>query len=317
MYAVDGEMFHVEQILGSHLMLRSMALAVERERVGHAYIFSGGKGFGKKMLSWHFAKAILCNNPNRGLACGNCKSCKTCDSGNNPDLVFVQGQKDALNVGEIRDMIADLAVMPHGGHRRVYIIPNADKMNQQAQNALLLSLEDGPKHAIFMLLAEGFGGFLPTILSRCIGYKIPPLSTDAITQYLQNQGIPQNKAQIAASFSKGGMGRAKTLLNDEKFADIYTTTINLAQTISGMNVAELFTTAKELEEKKEYILDILDILQMFYRDELITFYNVDFLYKIHAITDAREKLQANCNFLITIEILLLKLGGEYIEKTYR
>jgi len=311
-------MFHVKQILGNELTLRSMASAVGHRRISHAYIFCGGKGFGKKMLARHFAKAVLCHSPNDGMACGGCKSCKTCDSGNNPDLVFVQSEKSALSVGEVRsNLLADLAVLPHGGERRVYIIQNADMMNHQAQNALLLSLEDGPKHAVFMLLATGLGGFLPTILSRCVEYKIPPLGTGVIVQHLMGQGVPQDKAQIAAEFSGGGVGRALTLLDDEEFAQIRTTTINLAQTISGMGIAEIFATAKELEQQKEHIIDILDILQMLYRDALVTFYDVDALHKIHAITDAREKLRANCNFLMTVELLLLKLGGKYNEETYR
>ena len=197
----------MKRIFGNELILRSMELSVAGGRVGHAYIICGGRGFGKKTLASHFAKAILCHDPQGGLPCGVCKSCKTCDTGNNPDLVFVQSEKDALTVGEVRsNLLGDLAVTPQVGDRRVYIIRNADKMNHQAQNAMLLSLEDGPKHAVFLLLAGGLGGFLPTILSRCIEYKIPPLSTDVIVKHLQEQGFDGDKVRVAADFSGAAWG---------------------------------------------------------------------------------------------------------------
>jgi len=302
----------VEQISGNELILRSMQLSVANGRVGHAYIICGGKGFGKKTLARHFAKAVLCHAPRSGLSCGVCKSCKTCDTGNNPDLVYVQSEKDALSVGEVRgSLLADLAVTPQTGERRVYIIQNADKMNHAAQNAMLLSLEDGPKHAVFLLLAEGLGGFLPTILSRCVEYKIPPIDTDLIGQHLQKQGVDPNKAQIAANFSQGGIGRALALLDDEEFAARREMVLKLAQTITNMDIVEIFAAAKELEAHKEHISDIFDILQMHFRDRLVTNPNTDDVGKIHAISSAREKLRANCNFLMTLEILLLKLGGKY------
>ena len=302
----------MKHILGNELILRSMQLSVAGGRVGHAYIICGGKGFGKKTLAGHFAKAILCHAPEGGLPCGICKPCKTCDTGNNPDLVFVQSEKSVLSVGEVRDnLLADLAVTPQVSQRRVYVIRNADKMNHQAQNAMLLSLEDGPKHAVFLLLAEGLGGFLPTILSRCIEYKIPPLSTDVITKHLEEQGFDSKKAPVAADFSGGGIGRALTLLNDEEFTIRHEMTLNLAKTITNMGIAGIFAAAKELETHKEHIKDIFDILQIHYRDKLVANPEMDTLQKIHAINSAREKLQANCNFLMTTEILLLKLGGKY------
>lgn len=308
-------MFHVKRFLGSRLILRSIQLSVARGRVGHAYIICGGKGFGKKTLATHFAGAILCNSPVDGLACGACKACKTCESGNNPDLVFVQSEKVALSVGEVRDkLLADLAVSPDGGERRVYVIQNADKMNPQAQNAMLLSLEDGPKHAVFLLLAEGLGGFLPTILSRCVEYKIPPLGEDIVAGYLIEQGVAPDKAKIASKFSQGGIGRALALLGDEDFAKRWEFVLDLVQSIISKDIVEIFAAAKELEQYKDHIEDVLDIMQMFYRDALIEFLDPDALHKIHAISNTRERLRANCNFLMCMEVLLLKLGGKYEEK---
>ncbi|MDR2168316.1 MAG: DNA polymerase III subunit [Clostridiales bacterium] len=305
-------MFHVEHnfnnILGSDLIKRSMTASVARGRISHAYIICGEAGFGKRALAQSFAKAILCYAPTGGHACGICASCKTFESGNNPDLVVIAPIKASLGVDEMRDdIIANLSVLPFASSKRVYIIEQAHKMTHPAQNAMLLSLEDGPKHAVFLLLANHLGAFLPTLLSRCISYKIPPLPQNAIEEHLRQRGISPEKAQIGAWFSGGGIGRALALAQDEDFMELRRMALELARSAAQMSIPEIFAAAKNLEEHKDNIHDFLDILKLHYRDELISTLCPRLLAKIRAIDDTKEKLARNCPFLLCMEILLLKL----------
>ena len=307
-------MFHVEQehdfenIVGGDLIKRAMAASVARGRVSHAYIICGGAGYGKAIYAHAFAKAILCADPMDGQCCGTCTSCRTYDSGNNPDVVVIEPKKATLGVNEVREeIVAGLAVLPYSSTKRIYIIKDAHKMTPAAQNAMLLSLEDGPKHAVFMLLATNLEAFLPTILSRCVTYKIPPLSTGTIQTHLTKKGIAPDTAQMAAGFAGGGIGRALKLATDTDFMTLRQTTLTLAKNITTMDTAQIFAAAKDLENHKDSIHDILDILKLHYRDSLITG-NLNHLPKIQAIDDTKEKLAANCPFLLSIEMLLLNLS---------
>ncbi|MCL2169977.1 MAG: DNA polymerase III subunit [Defluviitaleaceae bacterium] len=307
-------MFHVEreqgfaQIIGGELIKRAMAASVARGRVSHAYIICGGAGFGKSMFANAFAKAILCASPMDGQGCGTCTSCRTYDSGNNPDVIVVEPKKATLGVGEVREeIVAGLAVLPYSSTKRIYIIKDAHKMTPSAQNAMLLSLEDGPKHAVFLLLATNLEAFLPTILSRCITYKIAPLSTDTIRTHLTKKGIAPDIASFAADFANGGMGRALRLATDQDFMQLRQTTLALAKNAATMDIPQIFATAKELEQHKDNIADILDILKLHYKDKLITG-DFDCLAKIQAIDNTKEKLTANCPFLLCMEMLLISLS---------
>jgi len=311
-----------ENILGNELIKQSMAASVALNRVSHAYIISGAAGSGKKLLAYSFAKAILCKNkfpslegrtPKAEVVCGVCRSCKTADSGNNPDLVFIAPQKASLGIDEVREsIIENLAVLPYEADKRVYIINDAHKLTPAAQNAMLLTLEDGPEFAVFLLLADSLGNFLPTMLSRCIQYKTRPLDEGVISSYLEGAGlgISRDTAKVAAGFAHGSLGRALALATDEDFTALRAMTLDLAQRLEGMDVAEVFAAAKGLEQHKEQINDVLDILKMYYRDVLVLQENVEkTINKIHAIDDIKEKLKSNCNFLLCMEILLLKCSG--------
>jgi len=306
-------MFHVEhsfcKILGNDLIKRSMLTAVAGGRVSHAYIISGGAGFGKTMLAHAFAKAALCFSPQGGSTCNACTSCKTYDSGNNPDVVFVSPQKASFGVDDVRDnVVADLSILPYSSSRRVYILSKAHTMTPAAQNALLKSLEDGPAHIMFILLSNGLEAFLPTILSRAITYKIPPLSQQLVYKFLVDNTIEHEKAKTAAWFCEGGLGRALKIATDKDFDLLRQNILEIAKNIESMGIVEIFATARSLEAYKDDVHDILSILKLYFRDELIQ-NQPRFLAKIDALDDAKEKLSRNCPFLLCMEIMLLRLAG--------
>jgi len=290
-----------DSILGNDVIKRSMMAAIRHERVPHASIICGGAGFGKRMLAGAFARAVLCFAPVDGAACGTCTSCRTFDTGNNPDLVRIAPQKSTLGVDEVRSsIVADLAVLPYSSTKRVYIIEAAHKMTIPAQNAMLLTLEEGPRHAVFILLANNIESFLPTILSRCVLYKIPPLSEGIIAA---------RTSAVAARFAQGSLGRALQLNADENFMQLRQMTLDLATNIANMDIPAIFAAAKDLEQHKVNIHDTLDILKLHYRDNMLAG-DPAAVAHINAIGVTLEKLAANCPFLLCMETLLLKLSGE-------
>jgi len=317
-------MYDFGDIIGNEGIIRALKAAILRDQVGHAYIFSGAAGCGKKLLALAFTKAILCGSGNEDMpACNACASCKTLETGNHPDVVFVRPSKKSMGVDDIRQQVLEnAAIMPYSSSRRVFIIQNADLMTVAAQNALLKTLEDGPKHAVFILLAQNGGAFLPTIVSRCVTYKIPPLADGAVQDYLARQGdlakrgIEQKVAKTAAAHAGGSIGRGMALAADEGFMLLHKAMSELADELDNKDIPGIFEAAKSLESHKEHISDALDMLALYYRGLMVSKCGADGLaydyvkgavQKIRAIDNARYRLSRNCNFLLTMEVMLLEM----------
>ncbi len=190
----------------------------------HAYIIDGPEGSGKHTAAMQTAMAILCENKGRGgfsLPCGICVSCKKISAGFSTSVEFVNRRKEAtLQVKPIRDMLAGVSYLPEDGDYKIYIIEEAEKMTPQAQNALLLTLEEPPAHAVFILLTADSGALLETIRSRAHILKTETLSAQFIlkTLYrLSRDGVisenDDKKLKSAASAAMGSLGNAIALCN--------------------------------------------------------------------------------------------------------
>lgn len=140
----------------------------ETGRLSHAYIISGPKGSGKEDAAKYLAAAMVCSGAGK-RPCGVCADCRKAASGIHPDVITVtreEGKKE-LTVDIMRQVRADASVMPNEAERKVYIISEADLMNDSAQNAMLKVLEEPPAYAAFLLLAENASMLLQTVRSRC------------------------------------------------------------------------------------------------------------------------------------------------------
>ncbi len=148
------------------------------KRFSHAYMLVGPEGPERDEAARRLAAALLCSAPDP--PCGQCRDCRKAAMGVHPDLVTVErqtGEKGLhreILVDQIRQMTADAAVAPNEAGRKVYVIAQADRMNAQAQNALLKALEDPPGHACFILCTAAADALLPTVRSRCVrGGDVP------------------------------------------------------------------------------------------------------------------------------------------------
>ena len=145
--------------------------------LSHAYIVSGPEGSGKRVLARLLAAAMLCTSSGE-KPCGRCGPCLKVQKGLHPDVSAVTGPGEGkpIAVDQVRTLRADAYVRPNEAERKVYILEGADQMNASAQNALLKLLEEGPRFAVFLLLARNSGALLETVRSRC--EEIPLLPAD-------------------------------------------------------------------------------------------------------------------------------------------
>ena len=155
-----------KDVVGHKDILKYISSAVENNRVSHAYILNGERGSGKKMLANLFAMTLLCETGDNE-PCGKCHSCKQAERGNHPDIIRVTHEKpNSISVDDIRTQVNNTVdIKPYQGPYKVYIIPQADMMTPQAQNAILKTIEEPPSYAVFLLLTENAETLLPTINS--------------------------------------------------------------------------------------------------------------------------------------------------------
>ena len=321
------------EIIGHEQIIENLKNAICYEKISHAYIFNGPDLSGKKMLAEAFAMALQCEKE-QSFGCMECHSCKQAISHNHPDIIYVSHEKpNTIGVDDIRTQVnSDIGIKPYSSKYKIYIIDEAEKMNPQAQNALLKTIEEPPSYGILMLLTTNADGFLQTILSRCITLNLRGVKTEVIKKYLMTHyQKPDYLADICATFSQGNVGKAIQLASSEEFNVLKAAVLALLKKTEELDVADISVTARELSEYKPQIDEYLDLMTMWFRDVL--YYKAaedvdNLIYKdevfdikkqaarrsyhgieeiLDQIQTARTRIKANVNFELTMELLLLAI----------
>ncbi|MEQ2843082.1 DNA polymerase III subunit delta' [Dorea longicatena] len=322
-----------KDVVGHKDILKYISSAVENNRVSHAYILNGERGSGKKMLANLFAMTLLCET-GANEPCGKCHSCKQAESGNHPDIIRVTHEKpNSISVDDIRTQVNNTVdIKPYQGPYKVYIIPQADMMTPQAQNAILKTIEEPPSYAVFLLLTENAETLLPTINSRCVMLKLRNIKDTLIKKYLmENLEIPDYKADMCTAFAQGNMGRAIMLANSDHFNEIREEAVQLLKHISEMELNEIVAAVKNISVYKLEITDYLDIIMIWYRDVLLykatkeidkvvfkdqlqsikeqarksSYEGIELI--LESLEKAKARLKANVNFDLVMELLFLTI----------
>jgi DNA polymerase-3 subunit delta' len=319
------------EIIGHKQEITHLQQAIDSGKVSHAYIFSGDKGTGKNHLAEAFAQTLQCTSDGE-RPCGVCHSCHQAESGNHPDIIHVTHEKPAsIGVEDVREqLVGDVQIRPYNGKYKIYIIPDAEKMTVQAQNAILKTIEEPPSYAVILLLTTNSETLLDTIRSRCVTLNLKPVPDELVKLYLMEViQVPDYEADICVAFAQGNVGKAVRLASSEDFAAIKDSAMYLIKNAGRMEVSELIEYVKDIQQFKVTIQDYLDILALWYRDmvyfkatrdingivfrdelrtirdtvKICSYEGVEEVMK--AIENAKTRLNANVNFDLTMELLFL------------
>lgn len=268
-----GFFMKFQNMVGQEQTIKHLQNVIQMKKVSHAYIIQGEAGSGKKMLANTFATALQCENLQLPIVepCGHCASCKQAASQNHPDIRRVTHEKATIGVDDIRlQLNNDILIRPYKGPYKIYIIEEAEKMTEQAQNAILKTIEEPPDYAVILLLTVNAKLLLPTILSRCILLNLHSVARDEIKQLLiKHHGISDYMAEIAADFADGVPGKAIAYAQSSEFISQKEEIIYILRHFDTISSQELYKKIKEWAGRKSEILDLLSFIHLWFRDILI------------------------------------------------
>ena len=324
----SGDKMNFEQFIGQEKIKKALKEIVQQKKLSHAYMFEGLDGMGKATLSKIFIQAVLCEDTSDS-PCGKCQSCIKFSSGNHPDFFTVSPKALSIGIDEIRKLQDDIIIKPIESEKKVYLIEQADKMTEQAQNCLLKTLEEPPGDSLLILCVKNAGAMLRTIQSRCVSIKFEAYKTEEIEAVLRKHNISNEESLgFASAFSQGVLGKAFLLVSDE-FMQVREDILNFLSSIYGSRIENIIKTSSYFETKKDIIGEIFDIISSWYRDLavckasgnerlLINFDKKDIILKnienyseqdivriVKKIEEARRDIKRNVNLPMVLDNMLI------------
>ena len=316
-------------VIGQSVAVSFLKRTLTAGKLGHAYIFEGIPGCGKRTTALALVEALFCGGTE---GCGNCPSCRKLASLQHPDLHLVEPERAVIKIDQIRELQRELALRPYEAPRKACIIADADRLNLASGNALLKTLEEPPGDALLILITANLGGVLPTIISRCQRLRFQPLTEQAIEERLVELGKEPGLARVASSMAGGSLTKALEACTEETLARRGTLLEQLTA-LSLDDIASLLKTAESLAADKEAAMEALDVIVTFLRDLLIyqsggdSIVNRDQLSLIERqalglsrqeITErlertlaTRQALLRNVNTRLALEVLFMNFAGEH------
>jgi len=259
-------------LVGQRRAIESLRAAASGHGMSHAFLFIGPPGSGRSNAAVAFAAALQCEQEPPG--CGTCHSCHTVLTGSHADVTVVRTDRLSIGVDEVRDLVRRSALAPVGRRRQVMIVEDADRLTDQAANALLKAIEEPSERTVWMLCAPTVEDLLPTIRSRCRLVTLTTPSVEEVADFLsRTDGVDPALASYCARASQGHIGRARALARDEgarnRRKEVVSIPARLTSLASCMNAAQ--NLVETTQEEADLLTGELDARE---RADLDTSYGV-------------------------------------------
>ena len=239
-------------VVGQQSITSTLKNAIERGQLAHAYLFCGPRGVGKTTCARIFAKAINCLSPVGAEACNECESCRAFNEGRSMNIHELDAASNN-SVDDIRSLIEQVRIMPQIGKYSLFIIDEVHMLSQQAFNAFLKTLEEPPKHAIFILATTEKHKIIPTILSRCQVYDFNRIKVEDSVAYLKHiadkEGVryDEESLNLIAQKADGGMRDALSMFDKAvSFCNAELQYKEVAQTLNVLDYDTYFSMTELL-----------------------------------------------------------------------
>jgi len=207
-----------EDVLGQNHVTQTLQNAIKANRVAHAYLFSGPRGVGKTSVARILAKALNCQDGPTAVPCNQCTSCREITQGVSLDVQEIDGASNR-GIDDIRELRENIKYLPAHGRYKIYIVDEVHMLTGEAFNALLKTLEEPPKHALFIFATTELNKVPLTIFSRCQSFNFRRVSLDAIVTYLtslaqaEQVAVEEGALRLIARQSEGSIRDSLSLLD--------------------------------------------------------------------------------------------------------
>ena len=229
-----------EDLVGQRPVIESLQAAAAGQGMTHAWLFTGPPGSGRSVAARAFAAALQCTD----AGCGHCEDCAQAEGGTHVDVSVVVPEGLSISVDDARAVVAHGQRRPSRGRWLVTVVEDADRLTEDASNALLKAIEEPPPRGVLLLCAPSVEDVLPTIRSRCRLAQLRTPPPDAVVAVLLQEGVDHAMAAFAARASQGHIGRARRLATDEEARRERLDVLALPRSLGGVGAA--LTAARDL-----------------------------------------------------------------------
>lgn len=256
-------------VLGHESIIEGLRAAWERDRVPHAYLFSGPEGVGKAKAAVAFLQLINCTAPSARDSCGECRPCRQIASGRHPDFIEVERDGRFIKIDRVREITKMLRFPPVEARTRAVLVHEAEAMHEAAANAILKTLEEPSPRNIFVLVTAQPYALLTTIRSRCQEVRFSVLPRETVSGWLHREKhLDLETADEIAGMSSGSLGAAEKLIDPELTA-LRSHWLGALRDLPGASPTGLLGLAEALSADKAQMPSVLDALRIGLRDTLL------------------------------------------------
>jgi len=256
----------LRDVPGQQRAVRFLKRLVARDAVPHAFLFSGMAGTGKLRAAEEFAGTLNCLERRDDDMCGQCGACHKARAGIHPDLLRVRSDGAIIKIDQIRELRGRVRFRPFEGRYRIVIIEEAQKLREEAANAVLKILEEPPGGNIFILIVRESQDLLPTIVSRCCHVRFQPLADGIVSDYVMKEhGLSPELAAEMARLAGGSLERARWLTEEDRVAGWRRVVENLRK-LEELSILDFFPMVSEWAKARDGVEQDLECIRLWVRD---------------------------------------------------
>lgn len=288
-----------KKIIGQEKPIQQLKNIIKNEKIGHAYLFTGSEGIGKKLTAIAFSKAVNCDSLSEDFdPCNECPSCLKIDNSTHSDFQIISSENSVITINQIQNIKNIIYLQPLEGRKKIFLIDDAHKMTVEASNALLKILEEPPAFAVLILITDTPDNILPTIISRCNRVSFFPINRESQKEVLINmhQDLDKRLLEEIILFSSGSFGKAIELIGDLSAIKEKNNFLEwLIDTNPEQMVNKLFSSSeKELTGILNSFLDFTEVMVLWFRD--ILFFQLKLGPEILSFPERIDKIKEFANY---------------------